>query len=150
MGFPWDEGQYHCNHRAPISVQGVFFLTVKCVPGFCLFSSLFRPFRGWKLDFCSKLMSCLYRLIFSFSLPLFIFSPSHSCSFESAFQLVRIVALLPDIQSYSPAPLSSISFIPLLSGVRPGRLRVLWESRVPHQPPLEPQLASGAKDREGA
>lgn len=81
--------------------------------------------------------------------PLFIFSPSHSCSFKSAIQLVRIVALFPDIQS-SLAPLSSISFIPLLSGVRPGRLRVLWESRVPDQPPLEPQLASGAKDRERA
>lgn len=39
-----------------------------------LFSSLFVPFRGWKWDFCSKLMSCLYGLIFCFSLPLFISS----------------------------------------------------------------------------
>ena len=115
-----------------------------------LFFSLFVPFRGWKLDLCSKLMSCLYGLIFCFSLPLFI-SSSTLLFFQICFVPRCVLPLLPN-SNFSP-PLASISFIQLLSRVRPIRLVVLWGELSPQRgllrarsaPPL-PGAAAGLRD----
>lgn len=107
------------------------FLTVKLVPGFFLLSPLFVPFRCWKWDFFSKLMSSFYGLIFCFSLQLFIFS-LHTLALSNCFSAHSCSTLFypgthPFLSLPSPGSHSSSSSL----GCGPVRLRVLWENWVP-------------------
>ncbi len=78
----------------------------------------------------------------------------HTCSFKSTF--LACVRSTPFTRHtvFSVSSLASISFIQLLPGVRPVRLRVFVGELSPSegcsesdQPPPEPQLASGNKYR---
>lgn len=87
-----------------------------------LFAStfLFSPLKMRFQHKANELLLWAHFLLFS---PTLYFPHLHTCSFKSTFQLFPN-SLQPFL---SPSLLSSISFM-LLSGVRPIRLRVLWES----------------------